>query len=98
MKITEIECVPVQAPGRTLVPICVHTDEGLIGVGEAGLQRRWRAIVGVIEHFKPWLIGQDPMRIEHLWQMMFCGGFYPSDRLVGSAGSAIVSGGSTSTS
>ncbi len=89
MKITEIECVPVQAPGRTLVPICVHTDEGLIGVGEAGLQRRWRAIVGVIEHFKPWLIGQDPMRIEHLWQMMFRGGFYPSDRLVGSAVSAI---------
>ena len=89
MKITQIECVPVEAPGRTLVPVCVHTDEGLIGVGEAGLQRRWHAIVGVIEHFKPWLIGQDPMRIEHLWQKMFRGGFYPGDRLVGSAVSAI---------
>ena len=89
MRITGIECVPVQAPGRTLVPVSVQTDEGLIGLGEAGLQRRWHGIVGVIEHFKPWLIGQDPMRIEHLWQQMFRGGFYPGDRLVGSAVSAI---------
>ena len=89
MRITDIECVPVQAPGRTLVPVCVHTDQGLVGLGEAGLQRRWQAIVGATEHFKPWLIGQDPMRIEHLWQRMFRGGFYPGDRLIGSVISAI---------
>lgn len=29
------------------------------------------------------------MRIEHLWQRMFRGGFYPADRLIGSAVSAI---------
>ena len=85
MKITEIEVIPVQAPGRTLVPVLVHTDEGLIGVGEAGLQRRWKAIEGAVEHMKRWLIGEDPMRIDHLWQRMFRGGFYPADRLIGSA-------------
>lgn len=84
MKITNIECIPVQAPGRTLVPILVSTDAGLIGVGEAGLQRRWGAIAGAIEHLRQWLIGEDPMRIEHLWQRMFRGGFYPGDRLIGS--------------
>ncbi len=85
MKITNIECLPVQAPGRTLVPVLVETDEGIIGVGEAGLQRRWKAIIGAIDHMKQWLIGQDPMRIEYLWQRMFRGGFYPADKLIGSA-------------
>lgn len=50
MKITNIECVPVQAPGRTLVPILVDTDEGITGIGEAGLQRRTLAIAGAVEH------------------------------------------------
>ena len=89
MKITDIEVVPVQAPGRTLVPVLVHTDEGITGLGEAGLQRRWHAIDGAVRHMKQWLIGQDPMRIEYLWQRMFRGGFYPGDRLIGSAISGI---------
>jgi galactonate dehydratase len=84
MKIANIECVPVQAPGRTVVPILVTTDDGRVGVGEAGLQRRWKAIGGAVEHLRDWLIGEDPMRIEHLWQQMFRGGFYPGDRLIGS--------------
>lgn len=89
MKITNIECLPVQAPGRTLVPVVVETEADITGVGEAGLQRRWQAISGAIEHLKPWLIGQDARRIEYLWQRMFRGGFYPADRLIGSALSAI---------
>ncbi|MBI2195362.1 MAG: mandelate racemase/muconate lactonizing enzyme family protein [Planctomycetes bacterium] len=89
MKITQIECVPVQAPGRTLVIVLVDTDRGITGVGEAGLQRRPRAIAGAVEHLRRWLIGEDPLRIEHLWQKMFRGGFYPGDRLIGSVISAI---------
>ena len=53
MKITNVECIPVQAPGRTLVPILVSTDEGITGVGEAGLQRRPAAIAGAVEHLRP---------------------------------------------
>ena len=89
MRITEIECIPVQAPGRTLVIVLVDTDEGITGVGEACLQRRPLAIVGAIQHLRRWLIGEDPMRIEHLWQRMFRGGFFPGDRLIGSAISGI---------
>lgn len=85
MKITNVECIPVQAPGRTLVSILVSTDAGITGVGEAGLQRRPAAIAGAIAHLRRWLIGEDPMRIEQLWQRMFRGGFYPGDRLIGSA-------------
>lgn len=89
MRITHIECLPVQAPGRTLVPILVETDAGITGVGEAGLQRRWKAIQGAVEHLEKWLLGEDPMRTDHLWQRMFRGGFYPGDRLIGSAISGI---------
>ncbi|MBI2502979.1 MAG: mandelate racemase/muconate lactonizing enzyme family protein [Candidatus Latescibacteria bacterium] len=89
MRITRIECIPVQAPGRTLVPVVVDTDSGLCGVGEAGLQRRWQAVAGAVQHLEEWLVGQDPFRIEHLWQRMFRGGFYPGDRLIGSAIAAI---------
>ena len=89
MKITNIECIPVQGPGRTLVIIIVDTDEGISGVGESGLQRRWQAIQGAVDHLKRWLVGEDPMRIEHLWQRMFRGGFYPGDRLIGSVISGI---------
>ncbi|MCZ2097264.1 MAG: mandelate racemase/muconate lactonizing enzyme family protein [Anaerolineae bacterium] len=85
MKITDVEALPVQAPGRTLVIILVSTDAGITGVGEAGLQRRPQAIVGLVEHLKRWLVGEDPYRIEYLWQRMFRGGFYPGDRLLGSA-------------
>jgi galactonate dehydratase len=89
MRITNIECIPVQAPGRTLVPVVVETDAGIVGVGEAGLQRRPLAIAGALEHLKRWLIGENPFRTEHLWQRMFRGGFYPGDRVIGSAIAAI---------
>lgn len=89
MRITDIAVHPIQAPGRTLVVLLVETDGGLTGVGEAGLQRRWKAIEGVVEHLKRWLIGEDPSRIEHIWQRVFRGGFYPADRLIGSALSGI---------
>ena len=89
MQINDIQVHPIQAPGRTLVIITVHTDDGLVGVGEAGLQRRWQAIEGAVEHMKRWLIGQDPHRIEYLWQRMWRGGFYPATRLIGSAISGI---------
>ncbi len=48
MKITNIECIPVQAPGQTLVPIVVETDEGITGIGKAGLQRRWHAVKSAV--------------------------------------------------
>ncbi len=89
MKITDIQVHPLQVPGRTLVVLTVHTDEGIVGVGEAGLQRRWKAIIGAVEHMKLWLVGEDPQRIEYLWQRMWRGGFYPADRLIGSVISAI---------
>ena len=89
MKITNIETYPVWAGARNFLFVVVDTDEGLYGVGEAGLTGRELAVMGALEHFKPLLIGQDPFRIEHLWQLLFRGGFFPAERVISSAISAI---------
>jgi galactonate dehydratase len=89
MKITNIEAYPVWGGFRNFLFVVVDTDEGIYGVGESGLTGRELAVMGALEHFKPLLIGQEPGRIEHIWQMLFRGGFFPAERVLSSAISAI---------
>jgi L-alanine-DL-glutamate epimerase-like enolase superfamily enzyme len=89
VKITGIETYPVWAGERNLLFVTVETDEGLYGVGEAGLTGRELAVVGAIEHFEPLLLGEDPFRTEHLWQLLFRGGFFPARHAVSAAISAV---------
>jgi galactonate dehydratase len=89
MKITNIETYPVWGGARNFLFVVVDTDEGIFGVGEAGITGRELAVIGAIEHFKPLVIGQDPARIEHLWQQLFRGGFFPAQRILTAAISAI---------
>jgi L-alanine-DL-glutamate epimerase-like enolase superfamily enzyme len=89
MKITNIETYPVWGGYRNFLFVVVDTDAGISGVGEAGITGRELAITGAIEHFKPLLIGQDASRIEYLWQLLFRGGFFPAERILSAAISAI---------
>src|SRR5947209_1253261 len=89
MKITDIECFPVFNGSRNNLSVTVDTDDGLTGVGESGLSGRELAVMGAIEHFTPQLIGQDSDRIEYIWQTLFRGGFFPANRVLCSAISAI---------
>src|SRR3954451_10359875 len=85
MKITRIETIPVRVPikpqfaiksGRggshTLSPfllVKIHTDEGVVGLGEASCTPRWSGedqfTAGhfIDDYFTPQLIGQDPTKI-----------------------------------
>ena len=89
MKITGVEPFPVWNGSRNFFFVVVDTDEGISGVGEAGLTGRELAVIGAIEHFKLLLIGQNPMQTEHIWQMLFRGGFFPAERILSAAISAI---------
>jgi galactonate dehydratase len=89
MRITGIECYPVWGGERNYLFVIVDTDEGVYGVGEAGLTGRERAVIGAIEHFEPLLLGKDPFRTEHLWQLLFRGGFFPARHAVSAAISAV---------
>ena len=89
MKITNVEAYPVWGGRRNFLFVVVDTDEGIYGVGEAGITGRELAVLGAIKHFKPMLIGLDPMHTEHIWQMLFRGGFFPAQRILTAAISAI---------
>ncbi len=88
MKITDVK-VYLAREWRTFCFVVIETDEGISGLGEAGITGRELAVQGAIEHFKPLLIGQDPFRIEHIWQLLFRGGFFPAQRILTAAIAAV---------
>ena len=76
MKITDIKTFLVDATppggwgggGRNWLFVKVETDEGIHGLGEAS---GWpRVIETAVDDLKTILVGQDPTRIELLWQKM----------------------------
>jgi len=72
MKITRVSAVVVNANMRNWVFVKIETDQpGLIGWGEATLEWKTRTVVGAIEDISRFIIGEDPRRIEHLYQMMY---------------------------
>ena len=67
MKITEIKVLPA----NRFLYVKIFTDAGITGVGESGAWGFLLASAEAIESFKTYLIGQDPLRIEHHWQYMY---------------------------
>lgn len=51
----------------------IETDQGIIGIGEGGSK-------DMIEQCARMMIGEDPFRIEHIWQNLYRGMFYPPGR------------------
>ena len=83
MKITAIETHVCHARMRNWIFVKVVTDTpGLWGWGEATLEWHTRSVVGAIEDISQLLIGEDPTRIEHLWQMMYRQHFWHGNGIV----------------
>src|SRR5437763_14527018 len=89
MKITAVKPFPVWGGFKNYFFVKVETDEGIGGVGEAGLSWREMAVAEGVRHLESVLIGQDPLRIEHLRQRLFRGGVFPAGRVLSSAISAL---------
>lgn len=88
MKITKIESVVCNARMRNWIFVKVYTDTpGLHGWGEATLEWHTKSVVGAIEDIATLLVGEDPTRVEHLWQMMYRQHFWHGNGAV--RGSAI---------
>src|SRR4051812_49717149 len=69
--------------------VVVDTDEGVAGIGEVGIRSRQEAVRGALADLRPLLLGADALRSEHLWQLLFRGGFFPGDRIMGAAIAAV---------
>ena len=67
MKITKV--TPLMLDRYLLVKI--ETDAGISGLGESGAWGYLEASKSAIEKYGRYLVGEDPLRIEHHWQYMY---------------------------
>ncbi|MBK9945123.1 MAG: galactonate dehydratase [Kouleothrix sp.] len=71
MKISRVSSLVVNANMRNWIFVKVETDQhGLYGWGEATLEWKTRGVVGAVEDVSRLIVGEDPLRIEHLFQIM----------------------------
>ena len=54
---------------RTAMLVEIETDSGLVGWGECYGPARVNS--AVVKDIAPWLIGEDPLRTDHLWQSIY---------------------------
>ncbi len=93
IKVTNMKTFAVLAPGappdRPYVFVKLETSAGLVGWGEATLEGKARAVMGCLEDFREYIIGADPIQVEHHWQSMYVHSFYRAGPVIGSAISGI---------
>ncbi|MEU4301689.1 galactonate dehydratase [Kitasatospora aureofaciens] len=82
MKITSLETFLV-APRWLFLRIA--TDEGITGWGEPVVEGRAETVQAAVHELADYLVGQDPLRIEHHWQTLTKGGFYRGGPVLSSA-------------
>jgi galactonate dehydratase len=85
MKITRAE--PLLTDGNVFLRI--ETDAGITGYGDATNNFIPYSSEGMLKDVIPYLIGEDPERIEYLWQSCFRRRFYRGGPATGAALSAI---------
>ena len=54
----------------------ITTDTGLDGWGETTLEGKPESVEGAVRELADYLIGKDPLRIEHHWQHMYRSAFF----------------------
>ncbi len=82
MKITKLTTYRI--PPRWML-LKIETDEGVVGWGEPVIEGKARTVETAVHEFSQYLIGQDPRRINDLWQVMYRGGFYRGGAILMSA-------------
>jgi galactonate dehydratase len=89
MKITSVEPLVVDIESRNWLFVVVETDEGVHGIGEGSLPGHPLAVAAAVEEYREYVVGEDPARIQHLWQLMYRRPFFRSGAVTLSAMSAI---------
>jgi galactonate dehydratase len=74
---------------RPFVFVKLETDAGVAGWGEGTLEGKAAAVMACIQDFRDFVIGSDPMQVEHHWQSMYVQSFYRAGPVMGSAISGI---------
>ncbi|MCJ7551956.1 MAG: galactonate dehydratase, partial [Anaerolineae bacterium] len=89
MKITNVELYLTSDVNSSAVFVQIETDAGITGYGEATNHFLPQSSFGMLKDLTPYLIGEDPERIEYLWQACFRRRFYRGGPATGAAISGI---------
>jgi len=73
LRITRLETMLVQPRWLFLK---IHTDEGVVGLGEPVLEGRAKTCATAVEEVAPYLVGKDPRAVVHHWQAIYRHAFY----------------------
>ncbi len=74
---------------RPYVFVKLETNTGVVGWGEATLEGKAGAVIACVNDFREFIVGCDPMQVEHHWQSMYVHSFYRAGPVMGSAISGI---------
>jgi L-alanine-DL-glutamate epimerase-like enolase superfamily enzyme len=85
VKITGVETFLMASPRRDYPFVKVSTDDGVHGWGEGTLERKQRTVAAAVGDLTPFVMDQDPTRVDHLWQRMYRHGFWRGGEAVLSA-------------
>jgi galactonate dehydratase len=86
VKITKLETFLIKP---RWVFLKIHTDAGVVGLGEPLLEGRAETIQTAIKEIEPYLIGKDPRAVTHHWQAIYRHSFYKGGPILTSALSGI---------
>ena len=86
MKLSKIETFRLRP--RWLL-LRLETDDGYVGWGEPVVEGRAATTQACIHELEPYLLGEDPRQVEHIWQTLYRGGFYRGGPVLTSALSGI---------
>src|SRR5215471_11866039 len=86
MKITKLETFLVKPRWLFLK---VHTDAGIVGLGEPILEGRAKTCAAAVKEIEPYLVGKDPRQAVHHWQAIYRHAFYRGGPILTSALSGI---------
>lgn len=67
----------------------ITTDTGLYGWGESTLEGKPESVEGAVRELADYLVGKDPLRIEHHWQHMYRSAFFRGGAILMTALSAL---------
>ena len=81
MKITNVTTIMT---GRDIY-VKIETDAGITGYGDATQHFVPNSVAGMLKDLRPYLVGEDPQRIEYLWQVCFRRRFHRGGPAMGAA-------------
>lgn len=89
MKITAVKPYPINVGSGSQLVVKIETDSEIYGWGASGLSGREYAVIGVLKHYVPLIIGRNPMEIGAIWQDLYRGQYFEGGRVLTAAISAI---------